>query len=62
MLAKGKLFLRRGLHRVPGFGNFIVNNKDSLYNALNLDTLKKNKDSSVMYGKKLYYTERFDDL
>ena len=41
------------------FASFIVNNKDSLYNALNLDTLKKNKDSSVMYGKKLYYDQKY---
>ena len=41
------------------FTSFIVNNKDSLYDALNLDLLKKNKDSSVIYGKKIYTDQKY---
>ena len=41
------------------FASFIVNNKDSLYNGLNLDTFKKNKDSSIMYGNKLYADQKY---
>lgn len=41
------------------FASFIVNNKDSLYNGLNLDAFKKNKDSSIMYGKKLYADQKY---
>ena len=36
------------------FTSFIVNNKDSLYNNLNLESYKKNKDSGTMYNKKVY--------
>ena len=41
------------------FVSFIINNKDSLYNALNLDAIKKNKDSSLMYGKKIYADQKY---
>ena len=41
------------------FVSFIRNNKDSLYNALNLDAIKKNKDSSLMYGKKIYADQKY---
>jgi hypothetical protein len=36
------------------FALFIINNKDSLYNALNLDEFKKNRDNSSIYSKKMY--------
>lgn len=36
------------------FTAFIVNNKDSLYDALNLEEYKKNKDSASAYGKHIY--------
>lgn len=36
------------------FTLFIMNNKDSLYSALNLDGMRKNKDSSSTYSKKIY--------
>ena len=39
--------------------SFIINNKDSLYSALNLDSIKKNKDSSLMYGKKVYADQKY---
>ena len=41
------------------FTLFIVNNKDSLYNALNLDEYKKNRDSSAIYGKRIYDDTKF---
>ena len=41
------------------FVSFIINNKDSLYSALNLDSIKKNKDSSLMYGKKVYADQKY---
>jgi hypothetical protein len=41
------------------FTSFIVNNKNSLYNALNLDAYKKNKDSSTIYNKKIYVDPKY---
>ena len=34
--------------------NYIIQNKDYLYDHLNLNLVKKNKDSATVYGKKLY--------
>ena len=36
------------------FANFIVKEKNSLYESLNMDSFKKNKDSSTIYSKKIY--------
>ncbi len=36
------------------FANFIYKERISLYESLNLGDLKKNKDSSTLYGKKLF--------
>lgn len=41
------------------FTSFIINNKDSLYRALDLDALKKNKDSSMVYNKMVYDDNKF---
>lgn len=39
---------------VTFFANFIVKEKNSLYDALNLAEYKKSKDSTTIYSKKLY--------
>ena len=39
------------------FTSFIINNKDSLYKDLNLESLKKSKDSGTIYNKKIYDEE-----
>ena len=36
------------------FASFIINNKDSLYNSLNLETTRKSKDSSTIYNKRIF--------
>ena len=36
------------------FTSYIINNKESLYNALNLDTSKKSKDSGSVYNRNVY--------
>lgn len=36
------------------FCNFIISEKDTLYTQLDLESLKKNKDSSTTYNKKIY--------
>lgn len=36
------------------FCNYICKERTDIYEALNLATLKKNKDSSTLYGKKIY--------
>ena len=36
------------------FANFIYKERASIYEALGLATMKKNKDSSTIYGKKIY--------
>ena len=53
------LVCNRNSIMVNFFVSFIINNKDSLYSALNLDAVKKNKDSSLMYGKKVYADQKF---
>lgn len=37
------------------FTNYIIKERNSLYNGLNLATLKKNKDSTTIYNKKIFY-------
>lgn len=41
------------------FTSFIINNKDSIYNSMNLDSYKKNKDSSTLYNKKMYVDPKY---
>lgn len=41
------------------FTSFIINNKDSLYNSLNLESYKKNKDSSTIYNKRIYIDPKY---
>ena len=41
------------------FTSFIINNKDSLYNSLNLESYKKNKDSSTIYSKRIYIDPKY---
>ena len=36
------------------FANFIYKERSSLYDSLGLSEMKKNKDSSTIYGKKIY--------
>ena len=36
------------------FANFIYKERSNLYESMNLSELKKNKDSSTIYGKKIY--------
>ena len=36
------------------FANFIYRERSSLYDSLGLADMKKNKDSSTIYGKKIY--------
>ena len=36
------------------FANFIYKERSSLYDILNLSEMKKNKDGSTIYGKKIY--------
>lgn len=41
------------------YTSFIVNNKDYLYGALNLDEYKKAKDMSTSYNKKMYTDNKY---
>lgn len=41
------------------FTAFIINNKDSLYNSLNLDSYKKSKDSSTLYNKRIFIDPKY---
>lgn len=41
-------------YMVSFFANYIYKEKNSLYEFLNMEALKKNKDSSTIYGKKIY--------
>lgn len=38
---------------------FIVNNRDSLYTALDLDSLRKNKDSATVYNKHIFTNNKY---
>ena len=37
------------------FTNYIVKERNALYNGLNLSLYKKNKDSTTLYSKKIFY-------
>lgn len=41
------------------FAAFIINNKDALYSILTPEDLKKNKDSSSAYSKRVYTDSKF---
>lgn len=41
-------------HIINFFTNFIIKEKNFLYDSLGLSQLKKNKDSSTLYNKKIY--------
>lgn len=41
------------------FTAFIVNNKDNVHGALNAEDIKKNKDSSSAYGKRVYVDPKY---
>lgn len=43
---------------VEFFTNYILKEKNSIYDILNMGTLKRNKDSSTMYSKKIYRNTR----
>jgi hypothetical protein len=40
------------------FSNYILKEKNAIYDVLNLGTLKRNKDSSTIYSKKIYKNTR----
>ena len=40
------------------FCSFIISEKDALYSSLGLENLKKNKDSSTTYNKKIYQDQK----
>ena len=41
------------------FTAFIVNNKESLYSTLDIESYKKNKSSSIVYGKHVYADQKY---
>lgn len=43
---------------VTFFTNYIMKEKNNIYDVLNMGTLKRNKDSSTMYSKKIYRNTR----
>ena len=53
------LVCNRNTIMVNFFTAFIVNNKDSLYNILTPDELKKNRDSSTAYSKRVYADPKY---
>lgn len=53
------LVCNRNTIMVNFFTAFIVNNKDTIYSALSLDELKKNKDSSSAYSKRVYVDPKY---
>lgn len=53
------LVCSRNIIMINFFTSFIINNKDSLYSALNLDAYKKNKDVSALYNKRIYDDSKY---
>lgn len=53
-------FLVSGFRKylIDFFSLYIYKEKNEIYNAFNLHELKKNKDSSTLYGKKLYKNQK----
>ena len=41
------------------FTVFIINNKDSLLNMINIEDFRKNKDSAIIYSKRIYDDQQF---
>lgn len=41
-------------HLVEFFTNYIIKEKNSIYDLLNMDSFKKNKDVTTLYNKKLF--------
>lgn len=50
---------KRNINMVAFFTAFIINNKDTLYDALNLDSYRKNKDSATIYNKHIYTDHKY---
>lgn len=44
---------------VDFFTKFIINNKDMIYNTLNINEYRKNRDSSTIYGKRVYADPKY---
>lgn len=69
MLNQNKLFVASTLYDVfvsnyirsliQFFGEFIIAEKNALYEACQLDNYKKNKDGTTIYGKKSYKDQKF---
>jgi hypothetical protein len=53
------LVCNRNTIMVNFFTAFIINNKDSLYSMLNVEDNKKPKDSSSVYGKRVYTDPKY---
>ena len=41
------------------FTSFIINNKQSLLNMINMEDFRKNKDSAIVYGKRIYQDQQY---
>lgn len=50
---------KRNINLINFITSFIINNKDSLYQALDLDSYRKNKDSTTLYNKHIYTNNKF---
>lgn len=46
-------------HMTTFFANYIYKERSSIYDSMNLQDLKKNKDSSTAYGKKVFKDGKF---
>ena len=53
------LISKRNEIMINFFTMFIINNKDNLYNTLNLESTKKNRDTSSIYGKRIYVDQKY---
>ena len=53
------LVCNRNSIMVNFFTAFIINNKDSVYNILSHEDIKKNKDSSSAYSKRVYSDNKY---
>jgi hypothetical protein len=53
------LVCNRNTIMVNFFTAFIVNNKDTVYNILSAEEIKKNKDSSAAYSKRVYADPKY---
>ena len=39
--------------------DFLINNKQSLLNMINMEDFRKNKDSAIVYGKRIYQDQQY---